>query len=202
MRPEILRQADALGVHFDRIIVPNGSAGTHSGLLAGVTLAHSSTQIAGYTVLATEDQAAATTLEKTRQVLQLLDPRATLAESAVSVDGSQRGEAYGAPTEAMLDAVRLLASHEGLLTDPVYGGKAFAGLLAAVRAGDYPAGSNLLYCDDRRPARHFRLPQRLRLIGRSHGIRWVPRISGSTNALCGSLLAMASATASIDVCRC
>jgi D-cysteine desulfhydrase len=53
---EILRQADALGVHFDRIIVPNGSAGTHSGLLAGVTLAHSSTQIAGYTVLATEDQ--------------------------------------------------------------------------------------------------------------------------------------------------
>lgn len=142
---EILRQADALGVHFDRIIVPNGSAGTHSGLLAGVTLAHSSTQIAGYTVLATEDQAAATTLEKTRHVLQLLDPRATLAESAVSVDGSQRGEAYGAPTEAMLEAVRLLASHEGLLTDPVYGGKAFAGLLAAVRAGDYPAGSNLLF---------------------------------------------------------
>ena len=142
---EILRQADALDVHFDRIIVPNGSAGTHSGLLAGVTLAHSSTQIAGYTVLAGEDQAATTTLEKTRQVLQLLDPGATLAESSVSVDGNQRGDAYGAPTEAMLEAVRLLASHEGLLADPVYGGKAFAGLLAAVRAGKYPAGSNLLF---------------------------------------------------------
>jgi D-cysteine desulfhydrase len=142
---EILRQADALDVHFDRIIVPNGSAGTHSGLLAGVTLAHSSTQIAGYTVLAGEDQAATTTLEKTRQVLHLLDPGATLAESSVSVDGSQRGDAYGAPTEAMLEAVRLLASHEGLLADPVYGGKAFAGLLAAVRAGEYPAGSNLLF---------------------------------------------------------
>jgi D-cysteine desulfhydrase len=142
---EILRQADALGVHFDRIIVPNGSAGTHSGLLAGVTLAHSSTQIAGYTVLAGQDQAATTTLEKTRQVLQLLDPGATLAESSVSVDGSQRGDAYGAPTEAMLEAVRLLASREGLVADPVYGGKAFAGLLAAVRAGEYPAGSNLLF---------------------------------------------------------
>jgi D-cysteine desulfhydrase len=142
---EILRQADALDVHFDRIIVPNGSAGTHSGLLAGVTLAHSSTQIAGYTVLAGPDQAATTTLEKTRQVLQLLDPGATLAESAVSVDGSQRGDAHGAPTEAMLEAVRLLASHEGLLADPVYGGKAFAGLLAAVRASEYPAGSNLLF---------------------------------------------------------
>ena len=138
---EILRQADALAVQFERIIVPNGSAGTHSGLLAGVSLARSSTEIIGYSVLATEEQATATTLEKTRQTLQLLDPSTILLENAISVDGSQRGDAYGAPTEAMLEAVRLLASHEGLLT----GGKAFAGLLAAVRRGDYPAGSNLLF---------------------------------------------------------
>ena len=129
---EILRQADALAVQFERIIVPNGSAGTHSGLLAGVSLARSSTEIIGYSVLATEEQATATTLEKTRQTLQLLDPSTILLENAISVDGSQRGDAYGAPTEAMLEAVRLLASHEGLLTDPVYGGKAFAGLLAAI----------------------------------------------------------------------
>jgi D-cysteine desulfhydrase len=142
---EILRQADALAVQFERIIVPNGSAGTHSGLLAGVSLARSSTEIIGYSVLATEEQATATTLEKTRQTLQLLDPSTILLENAISVDGSQRGDAYGAPTEAMLEAVRLLASYEGLLTDPVYGGKAFAGLLAAVRRGDYTAGSNLLF---------------------------------------------------------
>jgi len=142
---EILRQADALDMHFDRIIVPNGSAGTHAGLLAGLTLARSSTEITGYSVLAIQDQAATMTLEKTRQVLQLLDPGATLAESSVRVDGRQRGDAYGAPTEAMLEAVRLLASHEGLLTDPVYGGKAFAGLLAAIRAGEYPAASNVLF---------------------------------------------------------
>lgn len=142
---EILRQADDLGIQFDQIIVPNGSAGTHSGLLAGVTLAQASTKIVGYSVLATEEQASALTLEKTRQVLQLLAPATSLADSAINVDGSQRGEAYGAPTEAMLEAVRLLASHEGLLTDPVYGGKAFAGLLAAVRRGDYPAGSHVLF---------------------------------------------------------
>ena len=142
---EILRQADALGIQFEQITLPNGSAGTHSGLLAGVTLAQASTKILGYSVLATEEQASALTLEKTGQVLQLLSPSTTLAEASIKVDGSQRGEAYGAPTEAMLEAVRLLASHEGLLTDPVYGGKAFAGLLAAVRRGDFPAGSNLLF---------------------------------------------------------
>ncbi|MGY2257524.1 D-cysteine desulfhydrase family protein [Pseudomonas sp. SDO55104_S430] len=142
---EILRQADALGIHFEQIAIPNGSAGTHSGLLAGVTLARSSSKVLGYSVLATEEQAAALTLEKTTQVLQLLSPSTSLPETLVNVDGSQRGEAYGAPTEAMLEAVRLLASHEGLLTDPVYGGKAFAGLLAAVRRGDFPAGSHLLF---------------------------------------------------------
>ncbi|MDZ5431689.1 D-cysteine desulfhydrase family protein [Pseudomonas fluorescens] len=142
---EILRQADDLGIQFDQIIVPNGSAGTHSGLLAGVTLAQASTKIVGYSVLAIAEQASALTLEKTRQVLQLLAPATSLADSVINVDGSQRGEAYGAPTDAMLEAVRLLASHEGLLTDPVYGGKAFAGLLAAVRRGDYPAGSHVLF---------------------------------------------------------
>jgi len=104
-----------------------------------------SAHILGYSVLATEEQATTTTLEKTRQVLQLLDPSTTLADDSIRVDGSQRGDAYGAPTDAMLEAVRLLASREGLLTDPVYGGKAFSGLLAAVRRGDYPAGSNLLF---------------------------------------------------------
>lgn len=142
---EILHQAQALDLQFDRIIVPNGSAGTHSGLLAGVTLAGSATQIVGYSVLADERQAQATTLEKTRETLHLLDPAAALVESALYVDGSQRGDAYGAPTDAMLKAVRLLASQEGLLTDPVYGGKAFAGLLAALHRGDVPAGSNVLF---------------------------------------------------------
>lgn len=142
---EILRQADATGLHFDGIIVPNGSSGTHSGLLAGLTLAHASTWITGYAVLGTAAQTFNTTLEKTRQVLHLLDPSATLDENSLDVDGSQRGNAYGAPTDAMLKAARLLASHEGLLTDPVYGGKAFAGLLASVRHGEIPAGSNLLF---------------------------------------------------------
>ncbi|WP_044874483.1 D-cysteine desulfhydrase family protein [Pseudomonas sp. LFM046] len=142
---EILHQGNALGLQFDRIIVPNGSSGTHSGLLAGLTEARSSTRITGFTVLGTQEQAYAATLDKTRQVLQLLDDSTSLSGETLSIDGSQRGDAYGVPTEAMREATRLLASHEGLLTDPVYGGKAFAGLLASVRNGAFPAGSHLLF---------------------------------------------------------
>lgn len=142
---EILRQADMLGLHFDRIVVPNGSGGTQSGLLAGVTLARASTPITGYSVLGTAEQALTTTRDKTRQALELLTSHEVLDEGSISIDGSQRGDAYDAPTDAMLDATRLLASHEGLLVDPVYGGKAFAGLLASVRRSEFPAGSNLLF---------------------------------------------------------
>ncbi len=142
---EILGQADMLGLQFARIVVPNGSSGTQSGLVAGLTLAGSSTQVVGYSVLGTAEQTLEATREKTRDVLELLGSPKELAAEAVCINGSQRGDAYGAPTSSMLAATRTLASWEGLLTDPVYGGKAFAGLLESITSGDLPAGSNVLF---------------------------------------------------------
>jgi len=69
---------------------------------------------------------------------------APLAEPP-EIDGSQLGDGYGIPTAAMLHAVRLMARTEGLLLDPVYSGKAFAGLLAAVRQGHYAPGDAVLF---------------------------------------------------------
>jgi hypothetical protein len=63
----------------------------------------------------------------------------------IDVKGEQLGAGYGLPTEAMFEAARLMARTEGLLLDPVYGGKAFAGLLAAVRNGRYRSGDAILF---------------------------------------------------------
>ena len=68
-----------------------------------------------------------------------------IADGDIRIDGSHRGEGYGIPTAEMLEAVRLVARTEGLLLDPVYSGKAFAGLLSDVRAGRYAAGQNVLF---------------------------------------------------------
>jgi len=57
-----------------------------------------------------------------------VDPSLRMIDECI-IDGSQRGEAYAIPTAAMLHALRLLARTEGLLLDPVYSGKAFAGFL-------------------------------------------------------------------------
>jgi L-cysteate sulfo-lyase len=70
---------------------------------------------------------------------------ARLADEDVIVSGDQLGEGYGIPTSAMVDAVRLVARTEGLLLDPVYSGKAFAGLVADIRAGAFRAGSSVLF---------------------------------------------------------
>ena len=55
------------------------------------------------------------------------------------------GPGYSLPTESMVEAVKLFAKTEAVLLDPVYSGKAAAGLIDLVRKGHFPAGSNVLF---------------------------------------------------------
>ena len=143
---EIVEQASNLGLSFASIVVPNGSSGTHAGLAAGLTAAGRDPLLArSYTVLAPEAEARATTLAKARDTLALIGGGLTLADDSIRVDGAHRGPGYGVPTEGMREAVRLMARTEGLLLDPVYSGKAFAGLLHDVRAGTYARGDTVLF---------------------------------------------------------
>ena len=143
---EIAEQAAHLGLAFSRVVVPNGSAGTHAGLAAGfAAIGRTPSLVLSYAVLAPEAEARAVTLRRARETAALIDPALTLADEAIAVDGGHRGPGYGIPTEGMREAVRLMARTEGLLLDPVYSGKAFSGLLHDVRAGAYPAGATVLF---------------------------------------------------------
>jgi L-cysteate sulfo-lyase len=143
---EIIAQAQAQNITFDRIVVPNGSGGMHAGLVAGfVALGLDTSRIAAFAVLWDASHAHSVTLEKARQTLQLIDPSLRMNDDAVSIDGAQLGPGYGIPTDNMRAAVRLMASTEGLLLDPVYSGKAFAGLVENVSSGKYAAGEKILF---------------------------------------------------------
>ncbi|OLL28094.1 D-cysteine desulfhydrase [Burkholderia sp. SRS-W-2-2016] len=143
---EIAAQAHAQQLSFDRIVVPNGSGGMHAGLVAGfVALGLDATRVAAFTVYGNAAHAHATTLDKANQTAQLIDSALRVQEDAVSIDETQLGPGYGIPTDSMREAVRLLASTEGLLLDPVYSGKAFAGLVENVRTGKYAAGQKILF---------------------------------------------------------
>ena len=129
---EIEAQEAELGLGFRTVIVANGSHGTHAGLAAGIGEPR---RILSFTVLANLAEAESGTLALTNDTRALLGAP-PLDAGAIRIDGSQRGPAYGIPTEAMLSAVRLMARTEGLLIDPVYSGKAFAGVLAGLAKGD------------------------------------------------------------------
>ena len=55
------------------------------------------------------------------------------------------GKGYGIPTEAGVEAVRLFARHEGMVLDPVYTGKAAAGMISHIRAGRYGPGDVIVF---------------------------------------------------------
>lgn len=128
---EIGAQESELGLRFSTVIVANGSHGTHAGLAAGID---DPRRVLSFTVLAELAEAERGTLALANETRALLG-RGALGAEHLRIDGSQRGEAYGIPTEAMLSAVRLMARQEGLLIDPVYSGKAFAGVLAGLAGG-------------------------------------------------------------------
>ena len=96
-------------------------------------------------MLSDRDSSATRTLKLTRDTLALLGSNALVPPEDIVIDGSQLGDGYGLPTQAMQDAVRLMARAEGLLIDPVYSGKAFAGLLADLKQGRFRDGDNVLF---------------------------------------------------------
>ena len=143
---EIVDQSRQMGIDFADIVVPNGSHGTHAGLVAGLkAMGRDPTLVKAHTVLAPVEAAQAGTLETARASLALLAPDATLSPDDIRIEGNARGEGYGLPTAGMREAVDLMARTEGLLLDPVYSGKAFAGLLADIRSGRYRAGDAVLF---------------------------------------------------------
>jgi D-cysteine desulfhydrase len=123
---ELLAQAvDAMGAEPDLIVVADGSGGTHAGLSVGVG---DHDRILGVDVGARPDLAAVLPA-KTAQVAAL----AGLPEPAGTphVDHDRVGRAYADLTDACRHALVLTARTEGLFLDPVYTGKAMAGLIAA-----------------------------------------------------------------------
>lgn len=143
---ELDAQLSSAGLDDAVIVLPNGSNGTHAGLLAGFkALGLPPGRLQAFTVLAKAENSRSATLAMANRTLELLGLHERLGIDDVQVADDQRGQGYGLITDAMLAAVRLMASCEGLLLDPVYSGKAFAGMLANVRSGRYPVGSSVVF---------------------------------------------------------
>ena len=142
---ELIAQEHELGVVFDRIVVCSVTGSTQAGMIAGFAAhdrAHTVLGIDGSaTVQQTRDQIARIA-RGTADAIGL--GRALRDEEIVLLDEWHAGT-YGIPDEKTLDAIRLCARLEGMLTDPVYEGKSMAALIDLVRDGRIAPGSRVLY---------------------------------------------------------
>jgi D-cysteine desulfhydrase family pyridoxal phosphate-dependent enzyme len=142
---ELETQAKALGVSFDAIVFCSGSGGTQGGLTAGAKLLGSRTELIGVSDGEPRHALVDMALRVARETAQVLRVPLSFAPEDIIVYDEYAREGYGIPNAAMVDAVRLLARTEGILLDPVYTGKAMAGLIDLVRRGRFKKGQSVAF---------------------------------------------------------
>ncbi len=143
--PEIESQADAMGVRFDYVVVAAGTGGTISGLMAGFRLMGSSTRVIGIDVGALWKDFRSSIAAVATNTARLIDPNVSFTPDDVLLYTDYVGEGYAIPSEGCVEAIKLLARHEGLFVDPVYTGKAMAGLIDLIRKGTFGRGETVLF---------------------------------------------------------
>ena len=140
---EIAAQATAEGVSFEHVFVTTGSGGTHAGLHLGLAHYLPGTQVHGVTI----SHEAAVSLARVEAIAGETAFLLGLDAGAIPrpvVHGGYVGDGYAVPTPGGWEAILLAARTEGLVLDPVYTGKALAGLIDLVREDFFPATSKLL----------------------------------------------------------
>ncbi len=132
---ELRDQLAASGIHVDRLYFASGSRGTQAGLELGARAFECAYRLHGIAVSAGEE-------EKCLRATRLANEAAVLLGLPIRVDPSELftdqrfiGAGYGIPTAECVEAIKLVARHEAIFLDPVYTGKAMAGLIDDVRRG-------------------------------------------------------------------
>ncbi len=142
---ELVAQATDSQVSFQAVVVASGSGGTHAGLVAGLTGISSGLPVIGVSTRAAKEQQENKILDLARRTAELAGSSVTVDAGSVGVIDDQVGEGYSLPTPKMVEAVRLFARLEGVLLDPVYTGKAAAGLLGLVRSGAFDPDGDVVF---------------------------------------------------------
>ena len=157
---ELLVQCVERGIAATHLVVATGSAGTQAGILAGLAAANSDLRVIGVNVSTTAAAQRQKVLKLTLETCALLGVSPPSEESVICNDGYYL-PGYGVPNAAMVHAVHLVAEKEGLLLDPVYTGKAMAGLLDMVHSTEIDADATVVFLHTGGSAGLFAYPRDL-----------------------------------------
>ena len=143
---ELTHQANERSLRIDHLVHATGSAGTQAGLVVGMQAMSSGIPVYGVSVRAPKQKQEENVFGLAQRTLDFMGlglglvPRETVVANSDYV-----GDGYGLPTNSMVEAVKMLAEYEGILLDPVYAGKGFAGLIDLIRKGHFKQGENVVF---------------------------------------------------------
>ena len=129
---------------FDWIVTASSSGGTQAGMLLGAHAAGYSGRVLGICIEGSEQELKeiiAGLIQEGAHMTGEIPP----GEDRILINDHYTGGGYGVMGEPEVEAIRLFAAQEGLLLDPVYTGRAAAGLIDLTRKGFFKKEEKLLF---------------------------------------------------------
>jgi L-cysteate sulfo-lyase len=142
---ELGEQARQMKVHLDRIVFASSSGGTQAGLVVGANATGYAGQVLGISVDERREDLQAKVAALATETAAHLKLNLQFAPGEISVNADYLGAGYGVLGAPEREAIRLAAEAEGLLLDPVYTGRAFAGMVDLIRRGEIRRGETVLF---------------------------------------------------------
>ena len=142
---ELLGQANDRGLALDHLVTATGSAGTHAGLVTGLKAMNARIPLLGFGVRAPRERQEENVFNLAEKTAEKLGCPGVVERADVVADCDYVGSGYGVPRADTLEAIRMFAELEAILLDPVYTGKAAAGLIDYCRQGRFKKGEKLVF---------------------------------------------------------
>jgi 1-aminocyclopropane-1-carboxylate deaminase len=142
---EVAEQERELDVFFDTVVVCAVTGSTHAGMIAGFAAQERERNVLGIDGSATVEQTRDQIARIARSTAEAIDLDRDLEDAEIVLLDDWHAGTYGIPDAKTIEAIRLCARLEGMLTDPVYEGKSMAALIDLVQDGRIEPGSRVLY---------------------------------------------------------
>ena len=132
-------------VHADWILFGTSSGGTHAGLILGQRVFGFKGQVLGISIDEPEDWLKSRVSSLASDASEKMGERIDFSRADVLANEEYCRAGYGVLTDAEREAVKIFAKHEGLLLDPVYTGRAAAGMIDLIRKGFFKKDETVLF---------------------------------------------------------
>lgn len=142
---EILAQSFDQGASVNAVVCVSGSGGMHAGLVTGFYGNQSNIPVIGINVSRGKAEQEEKVFQLVKETSAHIGIPSSIPREAVTCYDEYVGPGYAIPTPEMVEAVKLIARTEGILLDPVYTGKATAGLIDLIQKGFFKREDNILF---------------------------------------------------------